>query len=129
LLEHWRVALSSLLIAPVWGVDLDATNQHLGQLMLMQRMRHRIRWRSPDTVGKGFEVRTMAARWSFRHWWATASLQCANIAFILRLRENQFVLRTGYVALPISTIAQHLKDAASAVPLSWQARHKTGVHL
>ena len=29
--------------------------------------------------------------------------------FILRLRENQYVLRAGYVALPISVIAQHLK--------------------
>jgi hypothetical protein len=38
-----------------------------------------------------------------------AYLQRENIAFILRLRENQFVLRAGYVALPISTIAQHLK--------------------
>jgi len=38
-----------------------------------------------------------------------AYLQRENIAFILRLRENQFVLRAGYAALPISTIAQHLK--------------------
>jgi len=38
-----------------------------------------------------------------------AYLQGENIAFILRLRENQFVLRVGYVALPIATIAQHLK--------------------
>ena len=38
-----------------------------------------------------------------------AYLQRENIAFILRLRENQFVLRAGFVALPISTIARHLK--------------------
>ncbi len=38
-----------------------------------------------------------------------AYLQRENIAFILRLRENQFVLRQGYAALPMSTIAQHLK--------------------
>jgi len=38
-----------------------------------------------------------------------AYLQRENIAFILRLRENQFVLREGYAALPMSTIAQHLK--------------------
>ena len=38
-----------------------------------------------------------------------AYLQRQNIAFILRLRENQHVLRAGYVALPISVIAQHLK--------------------
>src|ERR1700675_3675606 len=44
-----------------------------------------------------------------------AYLQCANIAFILRLRENQFVLRAGYVALPISTIAQHLKVGGKMV--------------
>ena len=38
-----------------------------------------------------------------------AYLQRENIPFILRLRENQYVLREGYVALPISGIAQHLK--------------------
>ncbi|MGH9807284.1 MAG: IS4 family transposase [Terriglobia bacterium] len=38
-----------------------------------------------------------------------AYLQRDNIAFILRLRENQFVLRAGYVAMPISAIARHLK--------------------
>jgi Transposase DDE domain len=38
-----------------------------------------------------------------------AYLQRENIPFILRLRENQHVLRVGYVALPISVIAQHLK--------------------
>ena len=38
-----------------------------------------------------------------------AYLQRQNIAFILRLRENQHVVRAGYVALPISIIAQHLK--------------------
>jgi hypothetical protein len=38
-----------------------------------------------------------------------AYLQRENIPFILRLRENQHVLRAGYVALPISIIAQHLK--------------------
>lgn len=38
-----------------------------------------------------------------------AYLQRENIPFILRLRENQYVLREGYVALPISIIAQHLK--------------------
>jgi Transposase DDE domain len=38
-----------------------------------------------------------------------AYLQRENIPFILRLRENQHVLRAGYVALPISVIAQHLK--------------------
>jgi Transposase DDE domain len=38
-----------------------------------------------------------------------AYLQRANIPFIMRLRENQHVLRAGYVALPISVIAQHLK--------------------
>ena len=38
-----------------------------------------------------------------------AYLQREKIPFILRLRENQHVLREGYVALPISVIAQHLK--------------------
>jgi hypothetical protein len=38
-----------------------------------------------------------------------AYLQSQNIPFILRLRENQYVLRVGYVALPISVIAQPLK--------------------
>jgi Transposase DDE domain len=38
-----------------------------------------------------------------------AYLQHQNIPFILRLRENQHVLRAGYVALPISVIAQGLK--------------------
>jgi hypothetical protein len=38
-----------------------------------------------------------------------AYLQRANIPFILRLRENQHVLRAGYVSLPICVIAQHLK--------------------
>jgi Transposase DDE domain len=38
-----------------------------------------------------------------------AYLQREKIPFILRLRENQYVLRAGYVALPISVIAQHLK--------------------
>ena len=37
-----------------------------------------------------------------------AYLQRENIPFILRLRENQYVLREGYVALPISVIAKHL---------------------
>jgi len=38
-----------------------------------------------------------------------AYLQRKNIPFILRLRENQYVSRPGYVALPISVIARHLK--------------------
>ena len=38
-----------------------------------------------------------------------AYLQREKIPFILRLRENQHVLREGYAALPISVIAQHLK--------------------
>jgi hypothetical protein len=38
-----------------------------------------------------------------------AYLQREKIPFILRLRENQFVLREGFVALSIATIAQHLK--------------------
>ena len=38
-----------------------------------------------------------------------AYLQRQNIPFILRLRENQYVLREGYAALSISIIAQHLK--------------------
>ena len=38
-----------------------------------------------------------------------AYLQRHNIPFILRLRENQHVLRADYIALPISVIAQHLK--------------------
>jgi len=38
-----------------------------------------------------------------------AYLQRENIPFILRLRENQFVLRDGYVAMSIAGIAQHLK--------------------
>jgi hypothetical protein len=38
-----------------------------------------------------------------------AYLQREKIPFILRLRESQHVLRAGYVALPISVIAQHLK--------------------
>jgi hypothetical protein len=38
-----------------------------------------------------------------------AYLQRANIPFILRLRENQYVLREGYAALSIAAIARHLK--------------------
>ena len=44
-----------------------------------------------------------------------AYLQRQNIPFILRLRENQYVLRAGYVALPISVIAQHLKVGAKMI--------------
>jgi len=38
-----------------------------------------------------------------------AFLHREKIPFILRLRENQQVLREGYAAMPISLIAQHLK--------------------
>ena len=38
-----------------------------------------------------------------------AYLQREKIPFVMRLRENQHVLRAGYVALQISMIAQHLK--------------------
>jgi len=38
-----------------------------------------------------------------------AFLHREKIPFILRLRENQYVLREGYAAVPISLIAQHLK--------------------
>ncbi len=38
-----------------------------------------------------------------------AYLQRAKIPFILRLRENQYVLREGYAALPLSVIARHLR--------------------
>ena len=38
-----------------------------------------------------------------------AFLHREKIPFILRLRENQHVLREGYAAMPISLIAQHLK--------------------
>ena len=44
-----------------------------------------------------------------------AYLQRENIPFILRLRENQYVLREGYVALPMSVIAQHLKVRESMI--------------
>ena len=44
-----------------------------------------------------------------------AYLQRENIPFILRLRENQYVLREGYVALPMSAIAQHLKVRESMI--------------
>ena len=36
-------------------------------------------------------------------------LQRQNIPFILRLRENQHVLREGYVAMSIAAIARHLR--------------------
>ena len=49
-----------------------------------------------------------------------AYLQRENIPFILRLRENQHVLREGYVALPISVIAQHLKAGEKIVKGSCQ---------
>ncbi len=38
-----------------------------------------------------------------------AFLHREKIPFILRLRENQYVLREGYAPVPISVIAQHLK--------------------
>jgi hypothetical protein len=38
-----------------------------------------------------------------------AFLHREKVPFILRLRENQYVLREGYAAMPISLIAQHLK--------------------
>ena len=38
-----------------------------------------------------------------------AFLYREKIPFILRLRENQYVLREGYAPMPISVIAQHLK--------------------
>src|SRR5450759_510184 len=38
-----------------------------------------------------------------------AYLQRENIPFILRLRENQHVLREGYAAMSIATIAWHLR--------------------
>jgi hypothetical protein len=37
------------------------------------------------------------------------TLAWLTLLIILRLRENQFVLREGFVALSIATIAQHLK--------------------
>ena len=38
-----------------------------------------------------------------------AYLQRGNIPFILRLRENQHVLREGYAAMSIAAIARHLR--------------------
>src|SRR5664280_2131954 len=38
-----------------------------------------------------------------------AYLQRQNIPFILRLRENQHVLREGYAAMSIAAIARHLR--------------------
>jgi hypothetical protein len=38
-----------------------------------------------------------------------AALHREKIPFILRLRENQYVLREGYAPIPISFIARHLK--------------------
>ena len=38
-----------------------------------------------------------------------AYLQRENIPFILRLRENQYVLREGYAAMSIAAIARHLR--------------------
>jgi Transposase DDE domain len=49
-----------------------------------------------------------------------AYLQRENIPFILRLRENQHVLREGYVALPISVIAQHLMVGEKMIVSSCQ---------
>ena len=40
-----------------------------------------------------------------------AYLQRQNIPFILRLRENQHVLREGYAAMSIAAIARHLGTA------------------
>ncbi len=38
-----------------------------------------------------------------------AYLQRENIPFILRLRENQHVLREGYAAMSIVAIVRHLR--------------------
>src|SRR5712692_11448102 len=38
-----------------------------------------------------------------------AYLQRENIPFVLRLRENQHVLREGYAAMSIAAIARHLR--------------------
>ena len=65
-----------------------------------------------DRLRAAFPDMTIAALMGDREFigeaWM-AYLQRHNIAFVLRLRENQHILRAGYVALPISVIAQHLK--------------------
>ena len=42
-----------------------------------------------------------------------------KIPFVLRLRENQYVLRDGYAAMPISVIAQHLKVRDKMILKGW----------
>src|SRR6266851_1576779 len=42
-----------------------------------------------------------------------------KIPFILRLRENQYVLRDGYAAVPISVIAQHLQVREKMIVKGW----------
>src|ERR1039457_1553630 len=65
-----------------------------------------------DRLRKAFPDMRIAALMGDREFigdaWM-AYLQREKIPFVLRLRENQHVLRAGYVALPISVIAQHLK--------------------
>ena len=48
-----------------------------------------------------------------------AYLQRAKIPFILRLRENQYVLREGYAPLPLSVIARHLKVGEKMIVKGW----------
>jgi hypothetical protein len=44
-----------------------------------------------------------------------AYLQRENIPFILRLRENQHVLREGYAAMSIAAIARHLRTGETMI--------------
>ncbi|MGH8649293.1 MAG: IS4 family transposase, partial [Burkholderiales bacterium] len=65
-----------------------------------------------DRLRAAFPDMTIAALMGDREFigdaWM-AYLQRAKIPFILRLRENQYVLREGYAPLPLSVIARHLK--------------------
>jgi hypothetical protein len=54
-----------------------------------------------------------------------AYLQRQNIPFILRLRENQHVLRQGYAAMSIAAIARHLRSGETMIIKGhcWLGRH------
>lgn len=108
--DFGKVTINILMISVVWngiGVPLlwmllpTAGNSHTSE---RTELLDRLRAAFPDMKIAAL----MGDREFIGDAWM-AYLQRENIPFVLRLRENQHVLREGYAAMSIAAIARHLR--------------------
>ena len=114
--DFGKATINILMISVVWndiGVPLlwmllpTAGNSHTSE---RTKLLDRLRAAFPDMKIAAL----MGDREFIGDAWM-AYLQRENIPFILRLRENQHVLREGYAAMSIAAIARHLRTGETMI--------------